>query len=49
MPLVRWAVRRVTRKDKDSPLLVTEWRNRDRSERRWMVIEMTDMYCSTPS
>jgi hypothetical protein len=32
VPLVRSAKRRVTRKGKDPTLLVTEWRNRDRSE-----------------
>jgi hypothetical protein len=49
MPMVRSAIRRVTRKDKDSPLLVGEWRSRDRSEWRWMVVEMSHMHCSTLS
>jgi hypothetical protein len=49
MALVRSAIRRVTRKDKGSPLLVGEWRSRDRSEWRWMIVEMTDMHYSTLS
>jgi hypothetical protein len=32
MALVKSAIRRFTRKDKDSPLLMGEWRSRDRSE-----------------
>jgi hypothetical protein len=49
MPLVGSAIRRAVRKGKDPPLLVTEWRNRDRSEWRWMVVKMTDMHCSALS
>ena len=32
-----------------SPLLVSEWRNGGHSEWRCMVVEMSDMHCSTVS
>jgi hypothetical protein len=46
MPLVRSAIRRAGRKGEASSLLVAEWRNRDLSERRCLVVELADMHCS---
>ena len=49
MPLPRLAARRANRKAEVSPLLGPEWRSRERSEWRCLVVKMGDMHCSTGS
>ncbi len=50
MPLLGLAARRASRKAEVSPLLVPEWRGRERSGEVVMhVVKMGDMHCSTGS